>query len=161
VRVGIGFDAHRFTPGRPLVLGGVTIPYPLGLAGHSDADVILHALIDALLGAAAAGDIGRYFPPGEERYKGISSLKLLEKTKAILDERGYRVVNVDAVVVLEEPWLSNYRDEMREKIATVLSMDIEEVSIKAKTTEGLGFTGRKEGIAAYSVALLEKVDGGN
>ncbi|HAW60049.1 MAG TPA: 2-C-methyl-D-erythritol 2,4-cyclodiphosphate synthase [Actinobacteria bacterium] len=161
MRVGIGFDAHRFTPGRPLVLGGVTIPYPLGLAGHSDADVILHALIDALLGAAAAGDIGRYFPPGEERYKGISSLKLLEKTKAILDERGYRVVNVDAVVVLEEPWLSNYRDEMREKIATVLSMDIEEVSIKAKTTEGLGFTGRKEGIAAYSVALLEKVDGGN
>ncbi|MDI6891426.1 MAG: 2-C-methyl-D-erythritol 2,4-cyclodiphosphate synthase [Actinomycetota bacterium] len=161
MRVGIGFDAHRFAPGRPLVLGGVTIPYPLGLAGHSDADVILHALIDALLGAAAAGDIGQYFPPGEERYKGISSLKLLEKTKAILDERGYRVVNADAVVVLEEPWLSDYRDEMREKIATVLSMDVEGVSIKAKTTEGLGFTGRKEGIAAYSVVLLEKVDGGN
>ncbi len=159
MRVGIGFDTHRFKKGRPLILGGLEIPYHLGLDGHSDADVILHALMDALLGAASLGDIGKFFPDTEKRYRGISSLKLLEEVKKIIEEKGYCVGNIDITVILEKPKLSPYREKMKEKIAKTLNIEKEKVSIKATTTEGLGYCGREEGIAAQSVVLLKRVSG--
>jgi 2-C-methyl-D-erythritol 2,4-cyclodiphosphate synthase len=155
MRVGFGFDAHRFTTGRSLFLGGIQIPYKYGLEGYSDADVVLHALIDSLLGAACLGDIGQHFPPGDSRFKDISSVILLEEVVKIISDAGYEVVNVDVVALLEEPRLSPYLDTMRERIADVLGVDVERVSIKATTTEGMGFTGRGEGIAAQAVALLK------
>lgn len=156
MRVGIGFDAHRFTVGRPLVLGGVEIPHKYGLEGYSDADVLLHALMDALLGAASFGDIGQHFPVGDERFKDISSLVLLEEVNRILSDAGYQILNIDAMVVLEEPRLSPFREAMRERIADVLGLDVEQVSIKATTTEGMGFAGRGEGVAAQAIALLKE-----
>lgn len=156
MRVGIGFDAHRFATGRSLFLGGIQIPYEYGLEGNSDADVVLHALIDSLLGAACLGDIGQHFPPGDPRFKDISSVILLEEVVRILSDAYYEVGNVDIVVILEEPRLRPYLDTMRERIADVLSVDIECVSIKATTTEGMGFTGRGEGIAAQAVALIKE-----
>lgn len=156
MRVGIGFDVHPLVEGRPLVLGGVTVPFAKGLQGHSDGDVLLHALIDALLGAAALGDIGAHFPSSDPQYRGISSLLLLEHTHALLRRRGWLVHNTDATVVAQAPVLRPYIDPMRGEIAVRLGLALGQVSVKAKTTDGLGFTGRGEGIAAYAVATLEE-----
>ncbi len=155
-RVGTGYDLHRLAAGRPLVLGGVVIDHHLGLDGHSDADVLLHALADALLGAAALGDIGRYFPSGDEQYRGISSLILLARVKEMLEEIGWKVINADCVIIAEEPKLAPYIDQMCEKIAVVLAVPQCRISVKATTTEGLGICGREEAIAAQAVVLLEK-----
>jgi 2-C-methyl-D-erythritol 2,4-cyclodiphosphate synthase len=158
MRVGIGYDVHVFTTGRRLVLGGLDIPFEKGLDGWSDADVLTHAVMDALLGAAALGDIGNHFPPGEPEYRNISSLELLERVRDKLEESGWRVGNIDATVVAELPKLSNYIDSMRERLSRVLGIEIGCVSIKASTSEGLGFIGRGEGIAAVAVALLEEAE---
>ncbi|TEB08319.1 2-C-methyl-D-erythritol 2,4-cyclodiphosphate synthase [Pelotomaculum schinkii] len=155
MRVGFGYDVHRLVEGRPLVLGGVEIPYDKGLLGHSDADVLVHAVMDALLGAAGAGDIGRHFPDTDERYKGISSLILLSKVGEALNEKGFTVGNIDAVVVAQRPKLAPYMEEMKLKMAEALGISSSKVNVKATTTEGLGFTGTGEGIAAYGAALLE------
>ncbi len=155
MRVGQGFDVHQLVEGRPLYLGGLKIPYERGLLGHSDADVALHALIDALLGAASLGSIGEHFPPGDERYKDISSLVLLEKTRGLLEEAGYQVVNVDVTILCDEPKLSPYFRRMEEVIAEALELTPGQVSVKASTFEGLGFVGRGEGIAAQAVVLIE------
>ena len=155
-RVGIGYDLHRLVEDRELVLGGVKVKYHLGLDGHSDADVLLHALIDAMLGAAAMRDIGAHFPPDDEQYKGISSLELLKKTKEMLGRERWRVVNADSTIIAEEPKLASYIDRMRHNIAEVLGIPVSRISIKATTTEGLGVCGRGEGIAAQAVVLLEK-----
>ncbi len=146
---------HPLVKGRKLVLGGVGIPFAKGLEGWSDADVLTHAVMDALLGAAALGDIGQHFPPSEAEYKGISSLVLLDKVIEKLEERGWRVGNIDATVVAEKPRLSEYIDDMRQTLSQVLGIGIERVSIKASTNNGLGFIGRGEGIAAYAVAMIE------
>lgn len=156
MRVGIGFDAHRFTFGRPLVLGGVEIPFTAGLEGYSDADVVIHAIIDALLGSISAGDIGKFFPDTDEQYRDVSSLVLLSEVRDVLASSNYKILNIDVVVILEEPKLNIYREEMQNKIAAVLNIKSEQVSIKATTTEGLGFVGRKEGIVAQAVALVEE-----
>lgn len=159
VRVGIGIDFHRFNPGRKLVLGGVEIPFSRGLGGHSDADVLLHAICDALLGAAALGDIGVHFPVGDPRYAGISSLELLRRTAGLLGEAGYSPVQVDAVVVAEEPKVAPHSAEMRERIASALGLPSSHVSVKATTPEGMGALGRGEGIAAWAVALVGRRSG--
>jgi 2-C-methyl-D-erythritol 2,4-cyclodiphosphate synthase len=158
IRVGIGFDAHPLAAGRKLLLGGVEIPHARGLAGWSDGDVLTHAVMDALLGAAALGDIGTHFPPGGPEYEGISSLILLDKVVEKLEERGWRVVNIDATVAAEKPRLREYIDDMRHALSHVLGVDIDRVSVKASTANGLGAIGREEGIAVYAVALIE---GGN
>lgn len=157
MRVGIGFDVHKFTFGRPLVLGGVKVPFSLGLQGHSDADVVLHAIIDALLGAASADDIGTHFPDTDEQYKDISSLVLLKETGKIIEKKAYKIANIDVVIMLEEPKISPIRSEIRKTIASELKIKPEQVNIKATTTEGLGFVGQNEGVAAQAVALVEKV----
>lgn len=154
MRVGTGYDVHAFTPDRNLVLGGVRIPHDQGLAGHSDADVLLHALSDALLGAAALGDIGRYFPDTDPTYAGADSAELLEQVVDLLAEAGWRPVNVDATIVCQKPRLAPHITAMRENIARVLALPVSDVSIKSTTTEGLGFTGRGEGIAAYATVLI-------
>ena len=154
MRIGHGYDVHRFTEGRPLVLGGVTVAHDRGLLGHSDADVLTHAVMDALLGAAALGDIGLHFPDSDPAYRGISSLTLLSRVGELLAEKGYRVGNIDATVVAEAPKLRPYIDAMREKIAAALGIEPERVSVKATTEEGLGFTGERLGIAAHAVCLL-------
>jgi len=154
-RIGIGFDVHTLLPGRRLVLGGVEIPFEKGLTGWSDADVLIHAIIDALLGAAALGDIGSHFPPGEEEYWNISSLTLLERVNKILAQNGWQVNNIDATVVAEQPKLRAYIESMRERLSQTLDTGISQVSVKASTSDRLGFTGRGEGIAAYAVATLE------
>ena len=156
MRIGIGFDSHPLTAGRKLILGGVEIPFARGLEGWSDADVLTHALMDALLGAAALGDIGVHFPPGQPEYEGVSSLFLLDKVIEKLEEKGYRVGNIDATVVAEKPRLREYIDDMRQNLSQVLGVSIEQVSVKASTSNGLGFTGRGDGIAAYAVAMIEK-----
>jgi len=155
---GIGYDIHRLVPGRKLILGGVEIPFEKGLIGHSDADVLLHAVIDALLGAAGLGDIGVHFPDTDSEFKDISSLTLLERTYAMIKEKGYAVHNIDSTVFAEAPKLSPYREEIRKKIAEVVEIDAERVNIKATTTEGLGIIGKEEGIAAMCVVLLMKQD---
>lgn len=156
MRVGIGYDVHRFAPDRKLILGGTEIPFEAGLLGHSDADVLVHAVMDALLGAAALGDIGSHFPDTDERYKGISSMELLKETARLLDDRGYVIENIDAVVICQKPKLRPYIDIMRKNIADCLALETDQVSVKATTEEGLGFTGRMEGIASKAVCLLEK-----
>ena len=156
LRVGIGYDVHSLTPGRRLVLGGIEIPFDKGLSGWSDADVLTHATIDALLGAGALGDIGSHFPPGESQYKDISSLILLEKVKDKLAENGWQVNNVDATIVAESPRLSDFIDRMRQQLSQTLGLNINQVSVKASTSDGLGFVGRGEGIAAYAVAIVEE-----
>ncbi|MFH1169113.1 MAG: 2-C-methyl-D-erythritol 2,4-cyclodiphosphate synthase [Chloroflexota bacterium] len=155
MRVGIGYDVHTLAPGRRLVLGGVEIPFERGLSGWSDADVLAHAIIDALLGAAVLGDIGSHFPPGEPQYRGISSLLLLEKVRDELAAGGWRVVNVDATVLAESPRLRDYIDRMRQQLSQTLRIGISLVSVKASTSDRLGFVGRGEGIAACAVALIE------
>jgi ygbB family len=156
MRVGLGYDVHRLVEGRDLILGGVKIPYEKGLLGHSDADVLLHALTDALLGAAALGDIGRHFPDTDERYRGISSLILLEKAYTLVKERGYSLGNADMVLILQKPKLKEYIPSMEENIAGALSCEKERISVKATTEEGLGFTGQGEGVSAKAIVLLEK-----
>ena len=156
MRVGLGYDAHQLVKGRPLILGGVTVPYHLGLLGHSDADVLTHAIGDALLGAVGAGDLGRHFPDKDPAYKDISSLILLERIMAMLRDRGFSPVNVDATVVAEAPRLAPHLPEMRARLAPILGLAPEDVSIKATTTEHLGFAGRGEGMAAYAVVLVAK-----
>jgi len=160
IRVGTGYDVHAFAAGRPLVLGGVTIPHERGLQGHSDADVLSHAIGDAILGAAALGDIGIHFPDTDARYRGISSLVLLQRIIDALAESGYTVTNVDATVVAERPKLSPYVSKMRSRIGEALGIPEDRVSIKATTSERLGFTGREEGIAAHAVVLIRSADGG-
>lgn len=157
MRIGTGYDVHRLVEGRKLILGGVEVPYALGLDGHSDADVLLHAIKDALLGAAALGDIGRHFPDSDLQYKGASSLKLLQRVRELLTEKGYTVHNVDATIVAEKPKLAPYIPQMNAIIAEALQVGAGQVNIKATTTEGLGFTGRKEGIAAQAVATIVDV----
>ena len=157
MRVGLGYDVHRLVEGRDLILGGVKIPYEKGLLGHSDADVLLHALTDALLGAAALGDIGRHFPDTDERYRGISSLILLEKAYTLVKERGYSLGNADMVLILQKPKLKEYIPFMEENIAGAISCEKERISVKATTEEGLGFTGQGEGVSAKAIVLLEKM----
>lgn len=159
LRIGQGYDVHRLVEGRPLILGGVEIPWEKGLLGHSDADVLVHAIMDALLGAAGLGDIGRLFPDSDPQYKGISSLILLEKTVQALRREGYRPVNVDATVVAERPKLAPYIPAMRDKIARCLELPEDAVNVKATTEEGLGFTGSGAGIAAQAIALVERFTG--
>ena len=160
MRVGIGYDAHSLAEGRPLILGGVSIPSDKGLEGWSDADVLVHAVIDAVLGAASLGDIGIYFPPDNPAYRGISSILLLSHTNDMITREGWRVGNVDATIVAERPLLHPFIDQMRHNISEALSVSRSQVGIKATTTEGLGFCGRGEGIAAYAVALLVENDQG-
>ena len=157
LRIGHGYDVHRLTEGRRLILGGVEVPYEKGLLGHSDADVLTHAVMDALLGAAALGDIGKLFPDTDAAYAGISSILLLERVAERLREAGYAVVNLDATVLAQAPKLAPYRERMRENLARALSLDTSRVSVKATTEEGLGFIGEGLGIAAHAVALLEKI----
>jgi 2-C-methyl-D-erythritol 2,4-cyclodiphosphate synthase len=155
LRVGIGYDAHTLVKKRKLVIGGVEIAFNKGLGGWSDADVLTHAIIDALLGAAALGDIGGHFPPGEEQYKDISSLILLEKVKGELAEKGWRIVNVDATIVAEEPKLAGFIKQMRQSLSQTMGIELERVSVKASTANGLGFIGRVRGMEAMAVALIE------
>lgn len=155
-RVGLGYDIHAFTEGRKLVLGGVEIPYKFGLVGHSDADVILHALCDALLGAVGKGDIGEHFPNTDAEFKNISSVVLLERVVGLIRDDGYEVVNCDIAIQAEEPNLKNYKASMREIIADKLDVDVVRVNLKATTMEGLGSIGNKEGIAAFATVLIDK-----
>lgn len=155
MRIGQGYDVHRLKEGRKLIIGGVQIPYDKGLDGHSDADVLLHAIMDALLGAAALGDIGLLFPDTDAQYAGADSLKLLGKVQEVLAEKGYSVVNIDSTVIAQEPKLRSYIDSMRANIANTLKIDLSTVSVKATTEEHLGFTGRKEGIAAQAIVLID------
>ncbi len=157
LRIGHGYDVHRLVQGRPLVLGGVTIPWERGLDGHSDADVLTHAVMDALLGAAAAGDIGKLFPDTDDAYAGISSMLLLGRVAAFLQQEGYGIVNIDATLVAQAPKVSAYRDAMRRNIAGALGISAAQVSVKATTEERLGFTGTGQGMAAHAVALIEKI----
>ena len=155
LRVGIGYDVHPLTPGRRLVLGGVDIPFDKGLSGWSDADVLTHAIIDALLGAAALGDIGSHFPPGEPQYENISSLVLLKKVKDELAENGFKIVNIDATIVAEKPRLGDFIARMRQQLSQTLGIAPSQVSLKASTSAGLGLVGRGEGIAAHAIAMVQ------
>ena len=157
MRIGQGYDVHCLVEGRKLILGGVEIPYEKGLLGHSDADVLLHAVMDALLGAAALGDIGQHFPDSDERYKGISSVELLKEVGKILQENGYLIENIDSTVIAQRPKLLSYRPQMAKNIADALGIEPDQVSVKATTEEGLGFTGTGEGISAQAIALLSSV----
>ena len=157
MRIGHGYDVHRLVPGRKLILGGVEIPCEMGLDGHSDADVLTHAIMDALLGAAALGDIGRHFPDHDDQYLGIDSQILLGKVCSMLDEHHYRVGNLDATVIAQRPKLSPYMEQMREKLSQTMGISVDRINLKATTEERLGFTGRGEGISAHCVCLLEEV----
>lgn len=157
MRVGFGYDVHRLVERRKLVLGGVEIPFPRGLLGHSDADVVLHALCDAILGAGAAGDIGTHFPNNDPRFKDISSLVLLEETHEIIKGKGYRVKNIDLTIVAEKPVVADIIPLMKEKIAKVLKIEKDDISIKATTNEGLGLIGKEEGIAAFAIASVKRI----
>lgn len=157
MRVGTGYDVHKLAEGRKLILGGVEIPYEKGLLGHSDADVILHAISDALLGAAALGDIGQHFPDTDPAYEGISSLKLLGEVGRLLEEEGYLIENIDSTIIAQRPKLMTYLPQMRQNVADTLGLDVSQVSIKATTEEGLGFTGSGEGIAAQAICCLSSL----
>ncbi len=156
IRSGIGMDSHRFEAGRPLILGGVDIPHEEGLAGHSDADALTHAVIDALLGAAGLGDIGQHFPDTDERFKDADSLELLRTVVVFLEENGFRIVHVDATVVMERPKLSPYRDAMRETLSAAMRIGLGHMNVKATTGERMGFVGRGEGVAAMAIATLDR-----
>lgn len=157
MRVGMGYDVHKLVENRELIIGGVKIPYEKGLLGHSDADVLLHAIMDALLGAAALGDIGKHFPDTDEQYKGISSIKLLEHVGKLLDEHLYLVENIDATIIAQRPKMRPYIDEMRQNIADTLGIDVDQVNVKATTEEGLGFTGSGDGISSQAICAIEKM----
>lgn len=156
MRIGYGYDVHKLVEGRKLIIGGVDIPYEKGLLGHSDADVLLHAVMDSLLGAAALGDIGKHFPDSDDKYKGISSIKLLKEVLALINNNNYCIINLDATIIAQKPKMRPYIDQMRCNIAEALEIDINTVNVKATTEEGLGFTGKEEGIAANCVCLIEK-----
>ena len=158
MRVGMGYDVHRLVPERDLIIGGVKIPYEKGLLGHSDADVLLHAIMDALLGAAALGDIGKHFPDNDPAYKGADSLMLLGRVGEILSEEGYVIENIDSTIIAQKPKMAPHIEQMRRKIADTLGLDISRVNVKATTEEGLGFTGTGEGISAQAVALIMSVE---
>lgn len=155
MRIGMGYDVHKLTEGRKLILGGVDIPYEKGLLGHSDADVLVHAIMDALLGAAAEGDIGKHFPDNDDQYKGISSMILLERVGEVLKKDNYRIVNIDATIIAQRPKMLPHIQKMRENIASALEIDINQINIKATTEEGLGFTGEGLGIASEAICLIE------
>ena len=157
MRIGQGYDVHKLVQGRDLILGGVNIPYEKGLLGHSDADVLVHAVMDALLGAAALGDIGQHFPDTDPAYKGISSIELLKKVGELLDGKGYVVENIDATIIAQRPKLAQFRPQMAANIADALHLDVSRVSVKATTEEGLGFTGTGEGISSQAITLLTEV----
>lgn len=158
MRIGQGFDVHAFSEGRPLIIGGVTIPFEKGLIGHSDADVLLHAISDALLGAVGEGDIGKHFPDTDEAFKGADSKVLLQQVLYLVKEHGYQVENIDSVIIAQQPKMAPHIDEMRQTIAQLLEVEADQVNVKATTTEKLGFTGREEGIAAQAICLLKKKD---
>jgi 2-C-methyl-D-erythritol 2,4-cyclodiphosphate synthase len=155
-RIGMGHDVHPFVKGRPLILGGITIPFPQGLAGHSDADCLVHAICDALLGAISEGDLGSHFPDSDPRYKDVKSLLLLEKVVELVEQKGLRITNIDAIIVAQAPMMAPHRHQMEKAIAMAAKIDHEQVNVKATTNEGLGFIGREEGIAAYAVVLVER-----
>jgi 2-C-methyl-D-erythritol 2,4-cyclodiphosphate synthase len=157
MRVGMGYDVHKLVKDHKLIMGGVEIPYELGLLGHSDADVLLHAIMDALLGAAALGDIGKHFPDTDDRYKGISSIKLLEEVGKKIDEANYIIENIDATIIAQKPKMRPYIDDMRKNIADALKIDVDRVNVKATTEEGLGFTGSGEGISSQAICSLNSV----
>ena len=156
IRVGLGYDVHKLVEGRDLILGGVNIPWELGLLGHSDADVVVHAIMDALLGAAALRDIGRHFPDTDPQYKGISSILLLQKVGELLEEKGYEIVNIDATIIAQKPKLLPYIDTMIENVANTLHLSVDQVKIKATTEEGLGFTGTLQGISSQAICAISK-----
>ena len=156
IRVGLGYDVHKLVEGRDLILGGVNIPWELGLLGHSDADVVVHAIMDALLGAAALRDIGRHFPDTDPQYKGISSILLLQKVGELLEEKGYEIVNIDATIIAQKPKLLPYIDTMIENVANTLHLSVDQVNIKAATEEGLGFTGTLQGISSQAICAISK-----
>ncbi|MBQ9699004.1 MAG: 2-C-methyl-D-erythritol 2,4-cyclodiphosphate synthase [Lachnospiraceae bacterium] len=158
MRIGMGYDVHKLVEDRKLIIGGVEIPYEKGLLGHSDADVLLHAIMDALLGAAGLGDIGKHFPDTDEQYKGISSIKLMEHVGELLAKNGYVIGNIDSTIIAQRPKMAPYRELMRENIAKALKIDVSQVGVKATTEEGLGFTGAGEGISSQAIALLETVE---
>lgn len=157
MRVGIGYDVHKLVPNRDLIVGGVKIPHSLGLLGHSDADVLLHAIMDSLLGAAALGDIGKHFPDTDDRFKGISSIKLLNEVNALLNKNNYRIENIDATIIAQSPKMGPYITSMRQNISEALNISIEQINVKATTEEGLGFTGAKEGISSQAICLINKI----
>jgi 2-C-methyl-D-erythritol 2,4-cyclodiphosphate synthase len=159
MRVGIGYDSHRFADGRKLILGGVEIPHDLGLSGHSDADAVAHAVTDAMLGAAALGDIGTHFPPSDDTFKDADSIALLRKANELLEAKGYQVVNVDVTVICEAPKIGPHALAMREKLAAALGIGVKHVSVKGKTNEGMGWIGRGEGIAVMATAMIATVEG--
>ncbi|HAK41433.1 MAG TPA: 2-C-methyl-D-erythritol 2,4-cyclodiphosphate synthase [Clostridium sp.] len=157
MRVGIGYDVHKLVPNRDLIVGGVKIPHSLGLLGHSDADVLLHAIMDSLLGAAALGDIGKHFPDADDRFKGISSIKLLNEVNALLNKNNYMIENIDATIIAQSPKMAPYITSMRQNISEALNISIEQINVKATTEEGLGFTGAKEGISSQAICLINKI----
>lgn len=157
MRVGMGYDVHKLVEGRDLILGGVKIPHTLGLLGHSDADVLLHAIMDALLGAAALGDIGKHFPDTDPKYKGISSIKLLEHVADLISEKGYVVENIDATIIAQKPKMRPYIVEMEKNIAKALGIDVSQINVKATTEEGLGFTGTEQGISSQAICALTTI----
>lgn len=157
MRIGIGYDVHKLVEGRKLIIGGVEIPHEKGLLGHSDADVLLHTISDAILGALALGDIGKFFPDTDEKYKGADSLELLKEVGCMISKKGYIVGNIDSIIMAQAPKMAPHIDEMRKNIANALGIDVSQVGVKATTTENLGFEGRKEGISSQAVVLLEKV----
>lgn len=157
MRIGFGFDVHKMVEGRKLIIGGIDIPYEKGLLGHSDADVLIHSIMDSILGALALGDIGKHFPDTDPKYKDISSMILLENVYNIMKDEGYMIGNIDSTVAAQSPKLASYIDEMRGNLARILNTSIENINVKATTTEELGFVGRKEGISSYSVCILERI----
>lgn len=157
IRIGNGYDVHKLVPNRKLILGGVEIPFSLGLLGHSDADVLIHAIMDAMLGALALGDIGKHFPDNDDKFKNIDSLVLLGKVYNLIIKKGYKIGNIDSIIVMQKPKISQYIKSMREKISHTLNIDISQISIKATTEEKLGFTGEELGVKSYAVALLTKL----
>ena len=156
MRIGMGYDVHKLVPNRDCIIGGVNIPFELGLLGHSDADVLLHAIMDSLLGAAALGDIGKHFPDTDDKYKGISSLELLKEVNKLITKANYKISNIDATIIAQKPKMSPHIEKMRENIALALNIELDQINIKATTEEGLGFTGNLEGISSQSICLLYK-----
>ena len=156
MRIGLGYDVHKLVEGRPLIMGGVNIPHEKGLLGHSDADVLIHAIMDSMLGALALGDIGKHFPDTDERYSGSDSMKLLKHVNDLINKKGYEINNVDSIIIAQSPKMAPHIEQMRKNIAQVLNTDIDNISVKATTEEGLGFTGTKQGISAQSICLLSK-----
>lgn len=156
MRIGLGYDVHKLVEGRPLIIGGVSVPHEKGLLGHSDADVLIHAIMDGMLGALALGDIGKHFPDTDEKYKGADSMELLRCVNNLINEKGYEINNIDSIIIAQSPKMAPHIEQMRKNIAAVLNTDIGNVSVKATTEEGLGFTGTKQGISAQSICLLNK-----